>query len=65
MLESCNFRIIGFTGTQDGMTRKQRWAFSQLMHGHEGDMFHHGDCIGADADAHKRARREGMRVMEG
>jgi hypothetical protein len=44
--------ILGFTGTQRGMTPPQRetlaWLFEHLRL-HE---LHHGDCIGADAQAH-------------
>lgn len=50
---------IGFTGTQAGMTQKQKDAFSKLL----GEwlinfpmdtlVLHHGLCIGADEDAHK------------
>lgn len=43
--------IIGFTGTQQGMTSKQKAIFSEIVLGMAGE-FHHGDCIGADKESH-------------
>lgn len=43
---------IGFTGTQTGMTLAQYTAFANLIGRTDGE-FHHGLCLGADADAHK------------
>jgi len=50
-------KVIGFTGTQRGMTSSQRqqfeMLFNQLHIEAAGEIeFHHGDCIGADEDAH-------------
>lgn len=47
-------KAIGFTGTQKCMTRDQRAGFYQLFIrlAREHVEFHHGDCIGADAQAH-------------
>jgi hypothetical protein len=44
--------IIGFTGTQKGMTNLQKaWIKIYLTnHSNEITSVHHGDCIGADKD---------------
>lgn len=44
---------IGFTGTQKGMTERQREVIKALLT-EQGFSFvsHHGDCIGADSDFH-------------
>lgn len=43
---------VGFTGTREGMTAAQRLAFSKLIAELFVDEFHHGDCVGSDAEAH-------------
>ena len=43
---------IGFTGTQIGMTQKQKNEFFDLLFKLECKEFHHGDCLGADSDSH-------------
>jgi Na+-transporting NADH:ubiquinone oxidoreductase subunit NqrF len=43
---------VGFTGTQEGMTEKQKQYFDALISKADIKEFHHGDCIGADTDAH-------------
>lgn len=43
---------IGFTGTQKGMSQSQQRAFTRLILSLKIIEFHHGDCIGADSQAH-------------
>lgn len=43
---------VGFTGTQIGLTQDQRRRILWWLQEWEPDTFRHGDCIGADAEAH-------------
>ena len=47
---------VGFTGTQQGMNKKQRTAFMEVIQETGVTHFHHGDCIGADENAHRIVR---------
>ena len=42
---------IGFTGTRKGMTYVQKKGVADII-AHNDCNLHHGDCIGADANAH-------------
>lgn len=53
---------VGFTGTQRGMSAPQRDALRNYLQA-EIATFHHGDCIGADSQAHDIASRIGCRIV--
>ena len=49
--------IVGFTGTRRGMTQAQKSVlYLELYKLKEWKTFLHGDCIGADAEAHSLVR---------
>jgi hypothetical protein len=52
---------IGFTGSRTGLTAKQRDQLWALLPG--ALEFHHGDCIGADHEAHLIALELGVPVV--
>lgn len=60
--------LIGFTGTQAGMTPEQKKGVSALLGlattrvASEVE-FHHGDCVGADAEAHEIASGLGFSTI--
>ncbi len=53
---------IGFTGTRFGMTQAQQDALRSLLLSGSGKL-HHGDCVGADEQAHDIARALGRTVV--
>ena len=54
---------VGFTGTQHGMTTRQHQQVIEKLLGLDVSEFHHGDCIGSDAEAHAIAQSLGIRVV--
>ena len=44
--------IIGFSGTRHGMTMPQKMEMANQLIGLKPEKFIHGDCIGADQQAH-------------
>lgn len=59
---------VGFTGSRRGMNDKQREiVYNLLKHynpsGIETTDFHHGDCLGSDAEANDIAHDLGYRVI--
>lgn len=52
----------GFTGTQEGMTERQQKTLILLLKDMKNHVFHHGDCVGADEQAHFIAERCGLYI---
>ena len=55
------FVMIGFAGSRRGLTDGQRWLVRQVFGSFDAFELHHGDCVGADAEAHAIAEELGCR----
>ena len=53
---------ISFTGSRRGMSPSQKTNFEKVLTSSKASLFIHGDCIGADLDAHKIAHRLGLAI---
>lgn len=54
--------IVGFTGTQNGMTALQKVKVKYLLIDLKATVLHHGDCVGADTDAHSIAKELNIKI---
>jgi hypothetical protein len=54
---------IGFTGTREGMTWKQADSLRDCLQTLKADALHHGDCFGADMEAHLIAEALGIETV--
>lgn len=57
-----NKRIVGFTGTQGGMTAAQKSSLKKLLQKLKPIIFHHGDCLGSDIQASDIAHDLGIKI---
>lgn len=55
--------IIGFTGTQKGLTQAQRYILRNLLATLHPTEAHHGDCVGADAAFHGMLVHTNCRII--
>jgi hypothetical protein len=53
---------VGFTGTQNGCTMRQKEALRKLVQSLPIEELHHGDCIGADAQVHTMLPRDKVHI---
>ena len=56
-------KVIGFTGSQQGMNQDQMDAISFMIHTLMPSLVHHGDCIGSDAIFHHMCVQAGIPII--
>jgi len=54
---------IGMTGSKTGMNDLQKKLFAEFVTLNSVVELHHGDCVGADADAHNIAVACGVKIV--
>lgn len=59
---SSRMQIVGVTGTRRGITLEQTFGLEKLLDDNFIIALHHGQCVGADEEAHKAALRRKMYI---
>ena len=54
---------LGFTGTREGMTDRQKNYLIRVLDAYPIEQLHHGDCVGADEFAHNLSKNMGIYVV--
>lgn len=54
--------LVGFTGTQRGMTGRQKLVIGEMLSDTRGVIARHGDCVGADDEFDYLCAQRGVQV---